>query len=74
MFSIVNVVFYLYQLNKRLSEVQGFSFKQCLEFDNALTKSDEEEIIDDIAGALWRATYNRKELPADQEHVLEFAR
>lgn len=61
-------------VNKRLSEVQGFSFKQCVEFDNALTKPTEDEIIDDLAGALWRATYNRKELATDQEHVLEFAR
>lgn len=61
-------------LNKRLSEVQGFSFKQCIEFDNALTKKNEDEIVEDIAGALWRATYNRKELPVEPDHVLEFAR
>ncbi len=37
-------------VNKRLSEVQGYSFKFCIELDDAITRNTEEERIDEIAG------------------------
>lgn len=59
-------------VNKHLSEVQGMSFKCCVELDNALTKQSEDEIVDKIGGTLWRFAYNRRP-EVDVDHVLELA-
>lgn len=60
-------------VNKHLGEVQSFSFKYCCELDEAVTKSSEAEIIDDMGGAIWRNVYIAKE-DMDENHVLDFAR
>lgn len=53
--------------------MQSFSFKFALELDQALTMSTETEILDELAGVLWRFVYNRDEsIPED--HVLDLAR
>lgn len=36
-----------------MGEVQGYSFKCCVELDHALTKKSEEEIIDEIGGKYY---------------------
>jgi len=52
--------------------VQGYSFKLCLELDDAITRSSEEERVDEIAGSLWRMLYQKRE-DIEPEHVLELA-
>lgn len=60
-------------INKYLGEVQSFSFKYCLELDNALTKSSEAEIVDDMGGAIWRNAYISRD-DVTEDHVMEFAK
>ena len=60
-------------VNKYLSEVQSYSFQFCVELDQALTKPTEEEVVQDIGGALWRHAYAGND-DIDEEHVLKFAR
>lgn len=60
-------------VNKRLSEVQGYSLKCCIELDHAILGKSEDQIIDDIGGTIWRFLYmKRNEIHVD--HVLELAR
>jgi cytochrome b pre-mRNA-processing protein 3 len=59
-------------VNKRLSEVQGYSFKFCCELDHAVTLDDEEEVLQEIAGSLYRNVYMRREV--EEEKVLELAK
>ena len=54
-------------VNKRLQEVQGYTFKFCVELDEAISQSTEEEIIHDIGGALWRSLWLHNE---DMDHDL----
>lgn len=60
-------------VNKHLKHVQAFSFKLCIELDQSLKMEQEEEVIMDLGGAIWRSVYDRNESLTD-EHVLEFAR
>jgi hypothetical protein len=60
-------------INKHLGEVQSFSFKYCCELDEAVSKTTEAEIIDELGGAIWRNVYIAKE-DMDENHVLDFAR
>ena len=59
-------------VNKRLSEVQAYSFKLCLELDDALTRNTEEERVDEIAGTLWRMLYQNRD-NIEPDHVLQLA-
>lgn len=59
-------------VNKRLSEVQGYSFKFCIELDDAITRNTEEEVIDEIAGTLWRMLYLKRE-DIDPADVIDLA-
>ena len=63
---------FVIKVNKRLSEVQGYSFKFCMELDDAITRATEEERVDEIAGSLWRMLYLKRE-DIEPEHVLELA-
>ena len=45
-------------VNKRLSEVQGYSFKFCIELDDAITRNSEGERIDEIAGNVCMSNHN----------------
>lgn len=63
----------MHKVNKYLSDAQGYSFKCCMEMDHALTKPSEDEVIDDLGGAMWRNTYARRE-EEDPLHILELAR
>ena len=59
-------------VNKRLSEVQGYSFKFMIELDDAITRETEDERIDEIAGTLWRMLYLKREDidPEEVRHVI----
>lgn len=59
-------------VNKRLSEVQGYSFRTCLELDQAMTMASEDEKVEEIAGALWRGVFLRNN-DIEPDHVLEMA-
>lgn len=49
-------------VNKYLEEVQGYSFKTCVELDEACSsKKREEEQKEELAGALWRSVYNKRD-------------
>jgi len=60
-------------VNTRLSEVQGYSFKTCIELDDAISRPTEDERIDEIAGTLWRMLYLKRE-DINSDHVIELAR
>ncbi len=59
-------------VNKRLSEVQSYSFRACMELDQAMTNSTEDEKLEEIAGSLWRGVYQRNN-DIEPDHVLEMA-
>lgn len=60
-------------INKYLKGVQGYSFRTCLELDEAMTKiPDEEEVVEEIGGVLWRMAYLRRD-DIQPEHVMKFA-
>ena len=59
-------------MNTRLSEVQGYSFKTCIELDDAISRPTEDERIDEIAGTLWRMLYLKRE-DINSDHVIELA-
>jgi hypothetical protein len=63
------------QVNKYLKEVQGYSFKCCIELDHALTKAIESEdvVLDEMGGTLWRLAYMRRD-EIEVDHVLELAK
>ncbi len=61
------------QVNKMLSQVQGFTFKTCLEFDHALMKTEEAEVLEELGGALWRSVYSRSE-DINPEHIMDMRR
>jgi hypothetical protein len=53
--------------------VQEYSFKFFLELDDALMLTNEDEVVDNIAGTFWRFAFMRNEnIPED--HVLEIAK
>ena len=54
-------------VTKHLQEVQGYTFKFCVELDEAISQSTDEEIIHDIGGALWRSLWLHNE---DMDHDL----
>lgn len=59
-------------VNKRLSEVQGYSFRTCMELDQCMSLPSEDEKLEEIAGVMWRHAFlrNNDVMP---EHVLEMA-
>ncbi len=59
-------------VTKRLGEVQGYSFRSCLELDQAMTMASDDEKVEEIAGALWRGVYQRNN-DIEPDHVLEMA-
>jgi cytochrome b pre-mRNA-processing protein 3 len=60
-------------LNKYLKGVQGYSFRTCLELDEAMTKApNETEVIEQIGGVVWRMAYLRRD-EIDPELVMKFA-
>jgi len=63
----------VFLLSKYLRQVQELCFHVCFQYDEALNKESDEEIINAIGGVVWNHLYERKEdLP--EKHVLEFAR
>jgi Ubiquinol-cytochrome C chaperone len=60
-------------LNKFLSETQGYSFKFCVELDNALKLETEDKILDEFGGTLWRNLYAKRD-EIEVDHVLELTR
>ena len=60
-------------VNKNLKDVQSFSFRYCIELDQSLKMPSEDEIMEDIGGAIWRSVYDRAE-DIPEEHVMDFAR
>jgi hypothetical protein len=52
--------------------VQSYSFKYCIELDEAISKNSEEEVLDEIGGSLWRHAYVRSD-DIDIGHVMKFA-
>lgn len=71
----------LSQVNKNLKDVQGYSFRLCLELDEVLAvaasitdeQAREESIEEELAGVLWRMLYERSE-KVDEQVVLLLAR
>jgi hypothetical protein len=61
-------------VNKRLSEVQNFSFKTCIELDTAVAEDSEEKVLAGIQETLLRSIYNRKEPSTDPQHIRRIAR
>ena len=63
-------------VNKRLLEVQKYSWKYCVELDETMNNKKaltDEEVLDNIGGSLWRSVYDRKD-DIEPKHVLELAR
>jgi cytochrome b pre-mRNA-processing protein 3 len=60
-------------VNKNLKDVQSFSFRYCIELDQSLKMPTEDEILEDIGGAIWRSVYDRAE-DVSEKHVMDFAR
>lgn len=62
-------------VNKRLLEVQKYSWQVCTELDGTFankTHTDTEK-LDNIAGIMWREIYNRRD-EVDVDHVVKLAR
>ena len=59
-------------VNARLQDVQGYSFRTCMELDHAMTFNNEDERTEEIAGSLWRTVFNRNN-DIEPDHVLELA-
>ena len=59
-------------VNKHLKEVQGSSFRYCLELDEALTKEHNDEILEEVGGALWRYNFVRND-DVEVDHVMAMA-
>jgi cytochrome b pre-mRNA-processing protein 3 len=59
-------------VNKRLKDVQGYSFRSCMELDAAMTMESEDEQLEEVAGSLWRGVYQRNN-DIDPDHVMELA-
>ena len=59
-------------INKYLEEVQSYSFKYCVELDEAINRETEEEVMHEIGGALWRNAYVGKD-EQDENIVMAFA-
>jgi cytochrome b pre-mRNA-processing protein 3 len=59
-------------VNKRLKDVQGYSFRTCMELDAAMTMPSEDEKLEEVAGSLWRGVYQRNN-EIEPDHVLELA-
>ena len=59
-------------VNARLSDVQGYSFRTCMELDHCMTLPSEDEKVEEMAGVMWRSAFNRNNdiMP---NHVLEMA-
>lgn len=59
-------------VNKRLGEVQAYSFRTCMELDHCMTLQSNDERLEEIAGVMWRSAYLRNNdiMP---DHVLELA-
>lgn len=57
-----------------MEEVQKYSFRVCVELDQALTYApNEDEVLDSMAGTIWRCIYLRKD-EIDPKYPIEFAR
>ena len=69
---IRNVGIHEISVNKRLSEVQGYSFRTCMELDHCMTLPSEDEKLEEIAGVVWRSVFLRNNDIAP-DHVLELA-
>ena len=46
-------------VNSYVKEVQAYSFGACVSYDAAWEIEDEEERVDELAGALYRYVYLR---------------
>jgi len=55
-------------VNKRLGEVQAYSFRSCLELDQAMVSPSEDEKLEEIGGALWRGVFQRNN-DIEPDHV-----
>ena len=64
-------------VNKRLLEVQKYSWKYCLELDDTVINRKkaltDTEMLDNIGGSLWRSVSDRRE-DVDVDHVLGLAK
>jgi len=59
-------------VNKYLTQVQGYSFRTCVELDEAMSKPTDAERLEETAGSLWRTVYNKRD-EVDEARVLELA-
>mgnify|MGYP000548392384 CR=1 FL=1 len=59
-------------INKHLKDVQGYSFRYCIELDEALTKETPDEVKEEIGGALWRFNFLRDD-DVEADHVMKMA-
>ena len=69
---IRNVGIHEISVNKRLSEVQGYSFRTCMELDHCMTLPSEDEKLEEIAGVVWRSAFLRNN-DIHPDHVIEMA-
>ena len=69
---IRNVGIHEISVNKRLSEVQGYSFRTCMELDHCMTLPSEDEKLEEIAGVVWRSAFLRND-DIHPDHVIEMA-
>ena len=60
-------------VNKYLTQVQGYSFKTCVELDEAMERGSDTEKLEEVAGTLWRTVYNKRD-EVDEERVLSLAK
>lgn len=63
-------------VNKRLLEVQKYSWKYCVELDDTLDRKSaltDGEMLDNIGGSLWRSVYDRRD-DINVDHVFELAK
>ena len=70
---IRNVGIHEISVNKRLSEVQGYSFRTCMELDHCMTLPSEDEKLEEIAGVVWRSAFMRNN-DINPDHVIEMAK
>jgi hypothetical protein len=60
-------------IRKNLKGVQDYSFEALVSYDDAMTKKDEEEKVDALAGAIWRNVFQSMD-GIGEEHVIGMSR
>ncbi|CAM9685046.1 unnamed protein product, partial [Choristocarpus tenellus] len=61
-------------MNKYLKQTQQHTFGILVQYDHAYTLEDEEEMLDSLAGALWRGVFMRSSDGVTEEHVRTLAK